>query len=72
MHLDARIDAFLTSFAGRLDAMTDAEFEENRSALLALKMLKVRRAAVQCASHSAWLGVWPIALRKLENPPPPA
>jgi nardilysin len=37
-HLDARIDAFLSSFQAKLEAMGEAEFEQNRAALLAAKL----------------------------------
>lgn len=40
-HLDARIEAFLGAFQQTLAGMGEEEFERQRAALLALKMMKV-------------------------------
>ena len=40
-HLDAREDAFLGAFQQTLADMGEEEFEKQRAALLALKMMKV-------------------------------
>jgi len=44
-HLDARIEVFLASFAGRLKVMDDAEFDRNKEALIANKTMKDRNMA---------------------------
>ena len=51
-HLDARIDAFLSSFLTTLREMSDEEFEKNREALLANKMIKDRNLGE--AGDRAW------------------
>lgn len=46
LHLDARIESFLGGFAESLAGMEEAEFEEQRESLLAIKMMKVGVAGV--------------------------
>ncbi|KAL4440115.1 hypothetical protein ABPG75_003116 [Micractinium tetrahymenae] len=51
-HLDARIEAFLAAFQQTLAGMGEEEFEKQRAALLALKMMKDR--AMLEESDRAW------------------
>ncbi|EFN52789.1 hypothetical protein CHLNCDRAFT_138430 [Chlorella variabilis] len=51
-HLDVRIEAFLASFAATLAEMGEEEFEKQRQALLAIKMMKDRTMMEE--SDRAW------------------
>ena len=53
-HLDVRIEAFLASFAATLAEMGEEEFEKQRQALLAIKMMKVRASLPEPAG--SWCG----------------
>ena len=67
-HLDARIEAFLASFVATLAGMPEEEFEKQRQALLAIKMMKVRVPAWwaragegPCVRAHFGGGAWPTA-----------
>ena len=47
-YLDARVDAFLNSYWAVLQAMTAEEFEQQREALLAQKLMKVGGRQLGC------------------------
>lgn len=51
-HLEARVEAFLESFGQRLQGMEEAEFEQNRTSLLASKLMKDRNMAEE--SERGW------------------
>ena len=51
-HLDARMEAFLEVFSEKLGGMSEAEFEEQRQALLAAKLMKDRSMVEE--SDRAW------------------
>jgi nardilysin len=52
LHLNSRVDVFLTGFLERLKNMDMPEFEKNRQALLANKLLKDRNLAEE--AERAW------------------
>jgi len=52
VHLDSRVDVFLSGFLERLKNMDSTEFEKNREALLANKLMKDRNLAEE--AERAW------------------